>query len=394
MIQISRLPAILFRYGKYYWVNLNDGFNMKYIFNMVTCCLLMSVCQASPSQTLTLPLQLDYGLIKKVIADQLYTGKNGTAKIWHDKHDCSHLTLSNPQVAGDSGQIRLTNDVVAQIGTQFGGQCIPLVQWSGMFETLQRPTLSQDHAIVSLPVTKATAYDKQGKKLDIAKLQDLIKTVAEPKLAGLKIDLNKSRSDLKRTLGHYVQKGSVNELNAMLDSLQFNKIEAGDAGIHIELGLTPPANPLPMPSTTPLTANEQQQWQSVWQDWHGFLSKTIDQARQDTKSDELHNHLTGILRDLDQAFNAGITRQTDRNNDPIRLFFTRTWDRLSPILRELSKQLPETKALQYLTFITATDVMYQLDAIGAPFGLGISSDGLRNLARLLIAEKQQAGNAT
>ena len=45
------------------------------------------------------------------------------------------------------------------------------------------------------------------------------------------------------------------------------------------------------------------------------------------------------------------------------------------------------KALQYVTFIAATDVMYELEKIGAPFGLEISSDGLRNLARIILAKK-------
>jgi hypothetical protein len=42
-----------------------------------------------------------------------------------------------------------------------------------------------------------------------------------------------------------------------------------------------------------------------------------------------------------------------------------------------------------MTFIAATDVLYELENIGAPFGLDISSDGLRKLARILIAGKQQ-----
>jgi hypothetical protein len=34
-------------------------------------------------------------------------------------------------------------------------------------------------------------------------------------------------------------------------------------------------------------------------------------------------------------------------------------------------------------------VLYELERLGAPFGLEISSDGLRTLARMLIAGKQQ-----
>jgi len=46
-----------------------------------------------------------------------------------------------------------------------------------------------------------------------------------------------------------------------------------------------------------------------------------------------------------------------------------------------------------MTFIAATDVLYELENIGAPFGLDISSDGLRKLARILIAGKQQQAEA-
>jgi len=46
--------------------------------------------------------------------------------------------------------------------------------------------------------------------------------------------------------------------------------------------------------------------------------------------------------------------------------------------------------LRYMTFIAATDVVYELENLGAPFGLEISSDGLRKLVRMLMERKQQA----
>jgi len=93
------------------------------------------------------------------------------------------------------------------------------------------------------------------------------------------------------------------------------------------------------------------------------------------------------------AFQAGLNNHNASGIDPIRVFFTDTWERLAPVMRILAKDLPEVQGLQYLTFIAATDVMYELDAIGAPFGLAISSDGLRNLVRILIAGKQKNAGA-
>ena len=81
--------------------------------------------------------------------------------------------------------------------------------------------------------------------------------------------------------------------------------------------------------------------------------------------------------------------QQKDGNDPVRVFFTDTWERLAPQLRTLAKQLPEIQGLRYMTFIAATDVIYQLESLGRPFGLEISSEGLRKLARILIKGQQE-----
>jgi len=95
-----------------------------------------------------------------------------------------------------------------------------------------------------------------------------------------------------------------------------------------------------------------------------------------------------ILMDSREAFQAGL-KEHDANNDPVRVFFTDTWGRLAPVLKTVANELPGIQGLRYITFIAATDVIYELERLGAPFGLDISSDGLRTLARMLIAGKQQ-----
>jgi hypothetical protein len=107
----------------------------------------------------------------------------------------------------------------------------------------------------------------------------------------------------------------------------------------------------------------------------------------------LRDTLTAVLVDARRAFQAGLKAQGAKAEDPVRAFFITTWKRLAPELQTLAKQLPEAEALRYLTFIAATDIIYQLDTMGAPLGLDISSDGLRKLARLLMAGKQQQADA-
>ncbi|MGZ8946592.1 MAG: hypothetical protein ACXW1W_14365, partial [Methylococcaceae bacterium] len=139
----------------------------------------------------------------------------------------------------------------------------------------------------------------------------------------------------------------------------------------------------------PLNAAEQKQWQASWQEWDKFLSKAIQQASDDAKSPELRDTLMEILLDSRSAFQAGLKEHDANGDDPVRVFFTQTWQRLAPQLKTLAKELPEIQGLRYMTFIAATDVIYELENIGAPLGLDISSDGLRKLARILIAGKEQ-----
>lgn len=361
----------------------------KYILTMVMGILAVTA-KIGSAEPYNLPIQLDYSLIKKAVVSQLFKGEGGAADVWNDKHKCSFLKLFNPRISGENGQIKLVNDVQAQFGKAFGGQCIPFIAWDGALETLQQPTVSADQSVLSLPVTKANAYDKQGNPLAINQLQDLIRKVAEPKLAQIKIDLNESRADMERTLTGFLPKENAGEIKKILSTLKFSGAEANDDGIKVKLAFDAPIKKVTPKPEAPFTAAEQQQWQATWQEWDGFLSKAINQASNETQSQELRDTLTEILLESRSAFQAGLKSQTPESSDPVRVFFTQTWQKLAPQLRTLAKELPEVEGLRYLTFIAATDVMYELENIGAPFGLEVSSDGLRRLARMLMAGKQQA----
>ena len=211
----------------------------KYILTVVFG-LLTGITKPGMAYPYNLPIQLDYGLIKKVVVSQLFKGEGGSAEVWNDKHKCSFLKLFNPRISGEGGQIKLLNDVQAQFGTSFGGQCIPVMAWDGALETFQQPTVSADQSVLSLPVTKANAYDKQGRQLTINKLQDLLMKVAAPKLAEVKVDLNESRGDMERTLTEYLPKEKTGEIKQMLNTLKFSGAEANDNGIKINLAFDAP----------------------------------------------------------------------------------------------------------------------------------------------------------
>ncbi|MGZ8926824.1 MAG: hypothetical protein ACXW03_00020 [Methylobacter sp.] len=357
-------------------------------FSITIFGILLLFAGNSMANQLSIPLQIDYSLIKKILVSQLYTGKGNTAELWNDRQGCSYLRLSNPDINGKNGQVQMLNDVQARFGTGLGGQCLTVLEWAGVLETFQQPTLDSGHSVLSFPITRATAYDREGHHLTIDKLQDLIKRFAEPKLAAVKIDLNESRGSIEQTLSHFLPRDNAAEYKEILKSLRFSSINAGDNGINVKLDLNAPAKRIVEKPVPAFSEAEQKQWQAAWQEWDTFLSSAIKQAADDTKSPELRETLMEILMNSREAFQAGL-KEHDSGSDPVRIFFTDTWERLAPVLKTVANELPAIQGLRYITFIAATDVLYELERLGAPFGLEISSDGLRTLARMLIAGKQQ-----
>ena len=98
--------------------------------------------------------------------------------------------------------------------------------------------------------------------------------------------------------------------------------------------------------------------------------------------------LQKTLKKAGIAFEKGLTADTaSGSDDPVRQFVNESWDELAPLLRTASKQLPGAEGLRYLTLIAATDLMYELESIGSPFGLEISANGLRKIARSYMKHK-------
>jgi hypothetical protein len=364
----------------------------KYLVSTVFS-LLMIFAKSGVADQFTLPVQLDYSLIKRALITQLYKGAGNTAELWNDRQGCSYLKLSDPEVSGQNGQIKLLNNLQARFGTGLGGQCVTIFEWGGVLETLQQPTINSAQSVLSLPITKVTASDREGHSVSNNKLQELINRFVEPKLSAVKIDLNESRADIEKTVTEFLPKENANEVKEMLKTLKFSSADANDNGVAIKLAFNAPAKVAAKKPAAPLSEAEQKQWQANWQEWDEFLSKAIQQASDDTKSPELRDTLMEILLESRSAFQAGLKEHDVNGDDPVRLFFTQTWQRLAPQLKTLAKELPEIQGLRYMTFIAATDVIYELENIGAPLGLDISSDGLRRLARILIAGKQQHAEA-
>lgn len=347
--------------------------------------LLLSV--SASAREVNLPITLNYGLVRNAVIQQLFTGEGQSARVWKDKKQCSFLDLSNPQIASENGQIKINNNVHAQIGTKLGGGCMTMLTWSGILETFQQPTLNAGGNQLNFPVTRSNAYDSNGQPLNIGQLQELLQKAAAPKLAALKIDLNQSRDDIVKALLPYIDGNDSEQLYDIVNSLRFSQVKVGDAAMVVNVGFNSPnIKAADKQAAAPLNAQELQQWRSAWQGWQASLDKAISQAPLDGELAGSRATLQKILQQAGSAFEQGLSSNSSEG-DPVRQFLDSSWDDMAPLLRAASKQFPGAESLRYLTLIAATDLMYELESIGSPLGLEISSNGLRKIARNYLANK-------
>ena len=347
------------------------------------------------NSTSTFSLPLDYELMRTVLVSQLYTHDHGHARLWKDGKDCSFLDLSEPRVQGQQGQIQINNHVHARIGVKLGGKCIPALEWQGELQTLQKPLIEAQGNQLSFPVTAMTAFDQQGRPLHIGELEQLIHKAVTPKLADLKLDLNQSRPDIAQNLQHYMGTERAEKLQDVIDSLHFQQVTAGDKALEVTVGLKLPATPkktlIPEPV---LSADEFQQWQSIWLGVEMRLEDSLQQPTLQQQSAHTRDLLRQTLQEAGQAFESGLKQDSDEQADPVRGFFKQSWDKFGPLLRQASSRMPGTEGLRALTLIAATDVMYEIDTLGAALGLEVSSQGLRRIVRAYLQQNPAPAEAS
>ncbi|WP_150046147.1 MULTISPECIES: hypothetical protein [Methylomonas] len=352
---------------------------------ILICSLGFSLASFGAETTLSVPM--DYRLIRQVLVSQLFTGNGQSARVWKDAKQCNYVDLANPQLAGADGQVKISNHVHARFGAQLGNNCMKLVEWNGILETLQAPTLDASGNVLSFPVTHIDAFDNQGRKLDIAQLQDLLQQAVAPRLAALKIDLASARGDIVKGLLPFVPDENSEQLYDTVNSLRFRKVQANAGNIVLDVAFSanrPPAGNL---VSAPFNPEEMQQWRRVWQKWQGSLGQAITNAKLsggEAQRAGLQTMLQKAGVTLEQALLA-----TPEAADPLRRFLNDSWSDLTPLLRTVANHIPGAEGLRFLTLLAPTDVMHELETVTTPLGLDLSANGLRKIARSYLQQIEQ-----
>ncbi len=170
------------------------------------------------------------------------------------------------------------------------------------------------------------------------------------------------------------QRARLSQVTAEPDGLR--------AELLIKVTQPPTAEPAPEPV---LDATELAEWQRVEDELDGFLTVLIARLASQVDNRDLQLDLLALLLETRQRIAEALLID-DPSVDPVRSLFLEAWDGLKPLLARLEPMdVADDRDLRLAGFIAAGDALAALDALGPEFGLEISRDGLRRLARLLLA---------
>jgi len=351
---------------------------------LLAAAVLCGVAFAAPADELLVELPVNYALVRAALVEQIFIGPDTTARVLEGKNACNVLTLSEPTVDGAAGRIRVRTRVTSRGGTPLTrGRCLPLFEWTGVLEAMEEPRVLDGQRAIGFRVTDSKILNDEGASSAVpGVLWRWVKDNVHPRLEQLRVDLDVPLTAAAALLR---EQGSADAaaLEEVLGGASFAGVAASVEALNITVTLRAPPPP---PGWTPpaaepaLSVEELAQWRAAWQAWDVFATWLIKELAGAT-TPALREALAGVL--LDARHDLVLALESDSGQDPVRDLFRKSWRRLRPLMRELGAGLPGEDALRMLSFMSAADVLEQIDRAAPQLGFRIDRDALRRLARTL-----------
>jgi hypothetical protein len=340
-----------------------------------------------------IPLTIDYITLREALKRKLYTGPGGRAELWNGLSDCQYLYAENPEfshaTAGGAATVRLETDNSLGLGVAMGDQCLNAVQWSGIVEALGVPYIAPGLQL-KFHFTDLNLYDTAHRKTSLASQGfDLIKGYLIPRLNDFSYDLNPAVQQLVAMITDSIPPDAGARVRTAIASLTAEpNIVALDEGVRVTLVMTVPDVPapaaIPGAAASPTPA-ELKAFQDTLDQWDAFLVFSIKNLGDAVGDQQFRDQLLQILLDsryrLVQALNSP---PAAAGPDPVRLLFLDDWRQLHDAVRAAAQRGKlGTRALEFMSFISAGDALFALDQAAPALGVRISAADLRRLAHIM-----------
>jgi hypothetical protein len=331
-----------------------------------------------------LPLTVEPPVIRAALLRDLYNDPNQRAVFWGQPGECSFFYLQDPEVAGETGRVRVTSKGEARLGTDLGATCLSPLAWGGFVELFAQPRL--EGWLLHFEIIDSNLVNqKKEKEFLTGQLWDRIKESVQPRFGAVTIDLGGPFRDLRDFLNSVVAPAHAEEARKAIDSLRPVAVSTSSKGIVVEAAMDVAdsvSQAAPEATEPPLTDAEIQAFTERANQWDAFVTFVVKTLGSHSLSPAARQALLATLIDARYQIAAALASPS-RREDPVRQLFLKSWERLRPVADDIARELPGAEAAQVLTFLAAGDALTVLDQTGPSFGIEVSADGLRRMARMI-----------
>ncbi len=337
------------------------------------------------------PLTIDYLTLGEAVRHQLYTAPGDRAALWNGPGECQFLYAENPSFSRAGERVQLETTAALSLGVALGGRCVSPFTWSGIVEGQSEPYLARGLRLM-LHIADMNLYNPRRQKTLIAgRGFDLTKRYLVPRMETFSYDLNPALQQLGGLAEAAATPTVAERIRKALATVRADPtVTATDDGVKIILLVAVPEVPEPVASETPAqpTPAELEAFQKQLDDWDAFLVFAVKQlgivvADRQFRSELLEILLTSRYR-LTQAL---ASPPSAAGPDPVRTLFVDTWQKLGLTVRAAARRGQfGSRALQFLSFISAGDALFALDQAAPSLGMRISADDLRRLAHIMAPD--------
>ena len=356
-------------------------------------CLLFSAVFCSARQ-ITIPISLDYQLLKALLVQSYYTGAGSTAQLVNEGDGCIALVLSEPEFAGADDVIQFSSSMYLHAGTPVGGNCLMPYQWEGSIEVAQIPRLNQQTWELSFENVDTRLYSSDGTPVESFNLvwKQMLPLI-NSYLQEFSIALAPPVQDLKNVILPLFTPEAQRQAEMLLHSIRPGGVVVNEQGLTATV-IADAAEVVSSDSAAVseqmepeeiLSAEELEAFVELWETWDSLLIYLISILSEQPLTEPEKNILKDLILDTRYEFVANIN-EPNAERDFVRDQFIEAWQQLSQIFRKYFLHNPTGSSLGYLSFITAADALMVLDELGPNFGIEISRNGLIRLARILGGE--------
>jgi len=337
------------------------------------------------TETVSLPLVLDYPLIRSLLIQSVYREPGERAIPLDQDNGCERIELWEPEVGSDGALIKTRSRVRIRAGVPIFGRCLRASEWEGYIEVLQRVSLENKTWKVRFETIDSRFYDQKRDRIPLPDhFLPLIKSYLYPYLDAVVIDLSQEREELREFLPLVFPGEERPRILRLLDSLRTGEVKIDEQAVRINVLMeveVPPAPP--QKPERPLSEREIESLIRLWESWDVYLVGQIESFLGEPLTKDERKSLLELLLSTRSHFVQAL-QERDLEADLVRKQFVSAWKELSPLFRKYRVRHPSPSLLNLLAFISVSDALAVLDKLGPVLNIEISRDGLLRLARLLL----------